>query len=290
MSAAMEAGVARASGGRMIAIDGKALRRSTRKRQGMLHLVTALSCDNGLTLAQVACDDKPNEITAIPELMKLFQTEGLYRDHRCDGLPERDCPANPRPEGAQCPRAEGESAGTGSRHAAGLLGRHREQLRRHETRGHHFDGEVPRPPRRTGVSRDRDSRRDQPAVGVRSAAMTGPACARWPSSSRTAKSRVKNMGSLACTSAACRPKINLWPTRSTNIGRSRTASTGCWTSPSMKIHAANKTATVERTSPPTLSLLRQDTSLKCGVKAKRFACAFDPNYLLQIFQQSKINA
>ena len=40
----------------------------------------------------------------------------------------------------------------------------------------------------------------------------------------------------------------------------------------------------------TLSLLRQDKSLKRGVKAKRFACALDPNYLLQIFQQSKIDA
>ena len=36
MSAAMDAGVARASGGRLITIDDKALRRSTRKRQGML--------------------------------------------------------------------------------------------------------------------------------------------------------------------------------------------------------------------------------------------------------------
>jgi hypothetical protein len=40
----------------------------------------------------------------------------------------------------------------------------------------------------------------------------------------------------------------------------------------------------------TLSLLRQDTSLKRGIKAKRFACALDPNDLLQIFQQPKIGA
>jgi DDE_Tnp_1-associated len=63
-----------ASGGKLIAIDGKALRRSARKKSGlgMLHLVTAWSSESGLTLAQVACDEKSNEITAIPEVLKLL--------------------------------------------------------------------------------------------------------------------------------------------------------------------------------------------------------------------------
>ena len=39
----------------------------------MLHLVTAWSSDNGLTLGQVAVEDKSNEITAIPELLKLLR-------------------------------------------------------------------------------------------------------------------------------------------------------------------------------------------------------------------------
>ena len=60
-----------ASGGKLMAIDGQALRRSARKKSGlgMLHLVTAWSSENGLTLAQVACDEKSNEITAIPEVL-----------------------------------------------------------------------------------------------------------------------------------------------------------------------------------------------------------------------------
>lgn len=67
-----------ASGGQLIAIDGKALRRSSRKKSGlgMLHLVTAWSSDNGLTLAQVACEEKSNEITALPELLKLLSLKG----------------------------------------------------------------------------------------------------------------------------------------------------------------------------------------------------------------------
>lgn len=67
-----------ASGGKLIAIDGKVLRRSGRKKSGLaaLHLVTAWASDNGLTLGQVACDDKSNEITAIPELLKLLNLRG----------------------------------------------------------------------------------------------------------------------------------------------------------------------------------------------------------------------
>lgn len=59
-------------------IDGKTLRRSFGKRSGKkaLHLVTAWSSENGLTLGQIACEDKSNEITAIPELLKLLSLRG----------------------------------------------------------------------------------------------------------------------------------------------------------------------------------------------------------------------
>ena len=40
----------------------------------------------------------------------------------------------------------------------------------------------------------------------------------------------------------------------------------------------------------TLTLLHEDTSMKRGIKAKRFACPLEPDDLLQIFQQSKIGA
>lgn len=67
-----------ATGGKIISIDGKALRRSFAKKSGkaMLHLVTAWASENGLTLAQVACEEKSNEITAIPELLKLLSLKG----------------------------------------------------------------------------------------------------------------------------------------------------------------------------------------------------------------------
>ena len=49
-----------ATGGKLIAIDGKTQRRTFATRSGLraLHLVTAWASENGLTLAQVACEEK----------------------------------------------------------------------------------------------------------------------------------------------------------------------------------------------------------------------------------------
>jgi predicted transposase YbfD/YdcC len=65
-------------GTRHIALDGKAVRRSYDKlsMKGMLHLVSAWSVDNRLVLAQQAVDEKSNEITALPELLKVLQLQG----------------------------------------------------------------------------------------------------------------------------------------------------------------------------------------------------------------------
>ena len=60
--------------GAVIAIDGKTLRRTFDRAQGLgaLHLVSAWASANGLTLGQVAVDGKSNEITAIPQLIELL--------------------------------------------------------------------------------------------------------------------------------------------------------------------------------------------------------------------------
>jgi len=63
---------------RPVAIDGKAQRGSARRTVGRspLHMVSAWAVENHLTLGQVATDAKSNEITAIPELLKLLDLEG----------------------------------------------------------------------------------------------------------------------------------------------------------------------------------------------------------------------
>lgn len=60
--------------GAVIAIDGKTLRRTFDRARGVgaLHLVSAWATANGLTLGQVAVDAKSNEITAIPRLIALL--------------------------------------------------------------------------------------------------------------------------------------------------------------------------------------------------------------------------
>ncbi|MEI8016524.1 MAG: ISAs1 family transposase [Nitrospira sp.] len=62
----------------IFAIDGKTLRRSHDKAKGLgaLHSVTIYASEFGLTMGQVATEEKSNEITAIPEVLKLVDIEG----------------------------------------------------------------------------------------------------------------------------------------------------------------------------------------------------------------------
>ena len=60
------------------AVDGKTARRSHDRRKGLgaLHSVSVWASEFGLSLGQVACADKSNEISAIPELLRLVDIQG----------------------------------------------------------------------------------------------------------------------------------------------------------------------------------------------------------------------
>ena len=63
------------SGGKLIAIDGKSLRRSFEHAwdaSGMAHIVSAFAGENRLVLGQLGVADKENEITAIPKLLAML--------------------------------------------------------------------------------------------------------------------------------------------------------------------------------------------------------------------------
>jgi len=64
--------------GGVIAIDGKALRRSydASNSKSAVHIVSAWACEAELTLAQQQVDEKSNEITAIPKLLALLEIKG----------------------------------------------------------------------------------------------------------------------------------------------------------------------------------------------------------------------
>lgn len=72
------ADLAEASKGRLIAIDGKTLRHSFNKadNRAAIHMVSAWCETNRLVLGQLATEEKSNEITAIPRLLKLLDLRG----------------------------------------------------------------------------------------------------------------------------------------------------------------------------------------------------------------------
>jgi predicted transposase YbfD/YdcC len=62
----------------VFAVDGKTARRSHDRKHGLgaLHSVSVWASEFGLSLGQVACAEKSNEITAIPELLRLVDIKG----------------------------------------------------------------------------------------------------------------------------------------------------------------------------------------------------------------------
>jgi predicted transposase YbfD/YdcC len=66
------------TGGQVVAIDGKTVRRSHDRTIGKeaIHMVNAWAHHNGIALGQVKTEEKSNEITAIPELLEVLDVSG----------------------------------------------------------------------------------------------------------------------------------------------------------------------------------------------------------------------
>lgn len=64
--------------GEIINVDGKTLRRSHNRRwnKSAVHMVSAWASQNRMVLGQVATLEKSNEITAIPELLRMLEIKG----------------------------------------------------------------------------------------------------------------------------------------------------------------------------------------------------------------------
>ncbi len=60
----------------IVALDGKALRRALDKDQSIQYVVSAWAESNGLVLGQLKVADKSNEITAVPELLRVLELAG----------------------------------------------------------------------------------------------------------------------------------------------------------------------------------------------------------------------
>ena len=60
----------------IVALDGKALRRALNEDQSIQYVVSAWAEDNSLVLGQLKVADKSNEITALPELLRVLELGG----------------------------------------------------------------------------------------------------------------------------------------------------------------------------------------------------------------------
>jgi predicted transposase YbfD/YdcC len=60
----------------IVALDGKALRRALDKEQNPKYVVSAWAESNNLVLGQLKVEDKSNEISALPELLRVLELAG----------------------------------------------------------------------------------------------------------------------------------------------------------------------------------------------------------------------
>lgn len=60
----------------IVALDGKALRRALHKDQSVKYVVSAWAASNNLVLGQLKVADKSNEITALPQLLRVLELSG----------------------------------------------------------------------------------------------------------------------------------------------------------------------------------------------------------------------
>jgi predicted transposase YbfD/YdcC len=274
---------------KLIAIDGKTLRRSHRKQAGWaaLHLVTAWSTENGLTLGQQATDEKSNEITAIPELLKLLSLKGCTVTIDAMGC-QREIAAEIRAAQADYVLAvkqnqphlfedlvehfqrvleDEESLPARQRHATEEQGRGR-----HEQR-FYYSTPVP------ASLRNREAWRDIHSVGcaigstIREGRETGRV--RYFISSR--KPDAQGLGKAVRQHWGIENGQHwVLDVVFREDGRRQQARNG----------AANL-ACVRRLA---VSLLRQDTTIQRGAKAKRMVAALEPQYLLRVLKHADFDA
>jgi len=133
--------------GFQVAFDGKAGRGSANRRSGEspVHIVSAYLTDAGFTLGSERVDDKSNEITAVPGLMRSLEPEGatvtvrggaetravvVHHSPSCAAVSAGDRERGSRVRGAlpaagqgQPADASGRREGVGRRHRAASVAR-----------------------------------------------------------------------------------------------------------------------------------------------------------------------
>ncbi len=274
--------------GDVIAIDGKTLRHTfdTAAEKTALHSVSAWSTKDRLTLGQVAVAAKSNEITAIPQLLKLLNLSGATVTIDAMGC-QKDIAAGIREEQAD--------------YVLALKGNHehlhaavQELFTEHLESGlaEHGPGYVHRVEQGHG-------RHEERHVYALPAPSTLPGHADW-----------KDLRSVVMVishrTLRDRETDNVRFYLSSHLPRARKLSTAIrshwgientqhWTLDvafrederrNRKEHSPENLAVLNRFA---LSLLQQDKTTKVGIKCKRNMCGWNDNYLLQILAGQTVN-
>jgi predicted transposase YbfD/YdcC len=274
-----------ATGGKVLAIDGKTARRSFARHKGRaaLHLVTAWASESGLTLGQVACEEKSNEITAIPELLKLLDLRGQTVTIDAMGCQKEIAAQIREQKGHYVLAMKGNQPGL----------EHDMQQMYLDAIDNDFDGARHGEYETTEKAHGRTTTRN---VHVMEIPKEHPQCQHW-----------KDLRTLAVvTTCNIQDEKESWETRwyvSSHSPKARPLAGAIrkhwgiengqhWvldvtfgedSRRQQDRHGAANLAAVRRLA---LSLLRQEKTNKRGVKNKRLACALDPAYLLTVLHNA----
>jgi predicted transposase YbfD/YdcC len=275
-----------ASGDKLIAIDGKAARRSFRKKSGLaaLHLVTAWATQSGLTLGQIACEEKSNEITAIPQLLQLLNLRGCTVTIDAMGCQKEIAQQIRGQEGHYVLALKGNQSG---------LEREMRQLAedgfntdfaglKHETYQTEETGHGRREQRICDVV-EIPSDHPQRAIWKDLCTLVILNCCRLIGDRETWETRfyISNHKPKAKPLAIAIRKH--WGIENTQHW-SLDVTFGEDSRRQQDRHGAANLAAVRRLA---LCLLRQEKTNKRGLKNKRLACALDPNYLLKVLANAQ---
>jgi predicted transposase YbfD/YdcC len=277
--------LAKASEGKLVAIDGKTLRRSfdAASKQSAIHMISAFCQQNHLVLGQLTVEAKTNEITALPKLLKLLDLNG----------------ATVTVDAMHCQKSTAKAI----RKAGGdyLMQVKMNQKSLHEDIELFFDEAIEHGWRHTGYAFDETIEKDHGRIETRRCWST------WEVDWLNQRFNWPELSSIVCVEAKREVAGQASTERryylSSHNGRDAAAllaaSRGHWAienslhwsldvsfgedqSRLRQGHAAENFARLRRLA---LNLLKKDKTHKIGLKAKAKACGWDHDYLLKVLTQ-----